>query len=195
MGAGIEIPLFPLNTVLFPGGPLELRIFEARYIDMIRRCMRESSGFGVVLIREGSEAGGPTTTFDVGTCARITDFSQQPDGLLGISAVGVRRFRILEQRRARDGLYLGDIEWLPAEQEASVPEEFADLGPAVEAAMSQAGVTYLHVERRPGDAAWLSARLAEILPLPAAHKQHCLELDDPLDRLRYLRPLFEINYR
>lgn len=195
MGAGVEIPLFPLGTVLFPGGPLGLRIFEARYIDMIRRCMREDSGFGVVLIREGPEAGGPATTFDVGTYARIADFSQQPDGLLGISATGTRRFRILERRRARDGLNLADVEWLPEEQVVPLPEEFADLGPAVEAAIGQAGAAYLGLERHPSDAGWVSARLAEILPLPAGHKQHCLELDDPVERLRYLRPLFEISYQ
>jgi Lon protease-like protein len=195
MGAAIEIPLFPLNTVLFPGGPVALRIFEARYLDMIRRCMREDSGFGVVLIREGPEAGGPATTYDVGTYARITDFSQQPDGLLGISAVGDRRFHILERRRARDGLNLADVEWLPPERAVPLPEEFAELGPAVESAMAQAAEVYLDVERHPGDAAWVSARLVEVLPLAAGHKQHCLELDDPVERLRYLRPLFEITYQ
>ena len=98
-----EIPLFPLGTVLFPGGPLPLRIFEARYIDLVRRCMRENSGFGVVLLTDGPEAGdGPTATSDVGTYARIVDFSGQPDGLLGIEARGERRFRILSRRRARD---------------------------------------------------------------------------------------------
>jgi Lon protease-like protein len=195
VGPGLEIPLFPLGTVLFPGGPLGLRIFEARYIDMIRRCMREDTGFGVVLIREGPEAGGPATTFEVGTYARITDFSQQPDGLLGITALGTRRFRILERRRARDGLNLADVEWLPEEKTVPLPGEFAELGPAVEAAIVQAGAPYLGVERRPSDAGWVSSRLAEILPLPATHKQHCLELDDPVERLRYLRPLFEINYQ
>jgi len=193
VGAGIEIALFPLNTVLFPGGPLALRIFEARYIDMIRRCMREDTGFGVVLIREGPEAGGPATTFDVGTYARISDFSQQPDGLLGISAIGTKRFRILERRRARDGLNLADIEWLAEEPSVALPEEFAELGPAVEAALDQAGAPYLGLERHPGDAAWVSSRVAEILPLPVDHKQHTLELDDPVERLRYLRPLFEIE--
>ena len=76
-----------------------------------------------------------------------------------------------------------------------LPEEFAELGPAVLAAIVQAGVPYLGVERHPDDAAWVSARLAELLPLPAQHKQHCLELDDPVERLRYLRPMFEIGYR
>jgi hypothetical protein len=189
-----EIPLFPLNTVLFPGGPLPLRIFEARYLDLVKRCLREDSGFGVVLIREGVEAGGPAQTFDVGTYARIVDFSQQPDGLLGIRALGQARFRILERRRASDGLNLADIEWLPPDLPQPLPEEFAELGPAIDAALTQIGEPYLDIERRPGDAAWVAGRLAEILPLPTVHKQHCLELDDPVERLRYLRPMFEIGY-
>jgi len=189
-----EIPLFPLGTVMFPGGPLALRIFETRYIDLVRCCMRESSGFGVVLIREGQEAGGPAVTCDVGTLARIVDFSQQPDGLLGIRAMGERRFRILERRRARDGLNLAEVEWLPLEARVPLPEEFAELGPAIDAALTQIGEPYTDVERRPDDAGWVAGRLAEILPVADVHKQHCLELDDPVERLRYLRPMFEIGY-
>jgi Lon protease-like protein len=189
-----EIPLFPLNTVLFPGGPLPLRIFEARYLDLVKRCLRENTGFGVVLIREGDEAGsGPTATCDVGTYARIVDFSGQPDGLLGIEARGERRFRILARSRARDGLNLAEVEWLPDERSVPLPNEFADLGPALEAVMMQVGEPYESLERRLDDAGWVAGRLAEILPLPPTHKQHCLELDDPVDRLCFLRPLFEIT--
>jgi hypothetical protein len=181
--------------VLFPGGPLPLRIFETRYIDLVRRCLREGSGFGVVLIREGAEAGGPAKTFDVGTYARIVDFSQQPDGLLGIRAAGERRFRIVERRRARDGLNLADVAWLADERSQPLPEEYTELGPTLESILDQAGEPYASLERHPGDAAWVSARLAEILPVPSVHKQHCLELDDPIERLRYLRPMFEIGRR
>ncbi len=195
MDEPVEIPLFPLGTLIFPGGPLPLRIFETRYIDLVRRCMREDSGFGVVMIREGAEAGGPAETFDVGTYARIVDFSQQPDGLLGIQAQGERRFRIVERRQARDGLNLASVEWLPPEAIVPLPVEFAELGPAVEGALTQLGEPYASLERRLDDAAWVSGRLAEILPLPAGHKQHVLELDDPVERLRYLRPLFEITER
>lgn len=190
-----EIPLFPLGTVLFPGGPLPLRIFETRYIDLVRRCLRDGSGFGVVLIREGVEAGGPALTFDVGTYARIVDFSQQPDGLLGIRAAGGRRFRILARRRERDGLNVADVEWLPEESPQPLPEEFAELGPALDAILSQVGEPYASLERHLGDAAWVAGRLAEILPIPPTHKQHCLELGDAVERLRFLRPLFEIRYQ
>jgi uncharacterized protein len=189
-----EIALFPLNTVLFPGGPLPLRIFEARYIDLVRRCLREDTGFGVVLIREGEEAGTePTSTCDVGTYAKIVDFSGEPDGLLGIEARGERRFRIHSRHRARDGLNMAEVEWLPEEPAVALPDEFADLGPALDYVLGQVGEPYETLERRLDDAGWVAGRLAEILPLPTRHKQQCLELDDPVERLRYLRPLFEIT--
>jgi Lon protease-like protein len=188
-----EIALFPLNTVLFPGGLLPLRIFEARYIDLVGRCLREESGFGVVLIREGQEAGGPAATFDTGTYARIVDFSQQPDGLLGIQAQGERRFRILERRRQADGLNLARVEWLAEEVEAELPPELAEVGPVLGEVLERAGPPYSTMEWRLDSANWVAGRLAEILPLPMIHKQRCLELDDPVDRLCYLRPLFEIT--
>jgi Lon protease-like protein len=194
MVENVEIPLFPLGTVLFPGGPLPLRIFEARYIDLVGRCMRDGSGFGVVLILEGEEAGGAATTYDVGTYARIVDFSQQSDGLLGIRAIGERRFRILACRRERDGLNVAQVEWLPEERTVELPDEFADLGPLIDAALGQLTELYLGMERHLRDAAWIAARLAEILPVPMRHKQHCLELDDPVERIRYLRPMFEITH-
>jgi hypothetical protein len=187
-----EIPLFPLNAVLFPGGRLPLRIFEARYIDLVRRCMREDTGFGVVMILEGPEAGGPAETVDVGSYAKIVDFSQQPDGLLGIETIGGRRFRIVERARAADGLNLARVVWLPEESTGDLPDEFAELVPVIESVLEQIGGPYEGMERRLDDAAWVSARLAEILPVPLVHKQHCLELDDPVERLRYLRPMFDI---
>jgi uncharacterized protein len=192
-GLRVQIPLFPLNTVLFPGGPLPLRIFEARYIDLVRRCMRDDSGFGVAMILEGREAGGPAQTVDVGSYARIVDFSQQPDGLLGIETVGGRRFRILERSCAPDGLNIVRVAWLPDEPEVELPDEFAELVPVIESVLTQIGGAYADMDRHVNDASWVSARLAEILPVPLVDKQHCLELDDPVERLRYLRPMFEIS--
>src|SRR4051812_10802084 len=109
------IPLFPLHTVLYPGGPLPLRIFETRYTDMVRRCTRGQSPFGVVLIQEGEEAGPVAITATVGCSARIADFYTLQDGLLGISCVGERKFRVQRVWRAADGLNMGEVEWLEAE--------------------------------------------------------------------------------
>jgi Lon protease-like protein len=185
------IPLFPLNLVLFPSGPLPLRIFETRYVDMVRRCMREGEGFGVVLIREGKEAG-PAETFDVGTLAKIVDFDQLPDGLLGLRCVGEQRFRILARRRQADGLNIGDVEWLEPEPATPLPEHHLRLAKLLGGVLPQLGDAYAGVAHRLEDAAWVGHRLAEILPMDLADKQFCLELDDPLRRLDVLGPLIEI---
>jgi ATP-dependent Lon protease len=104
VSAAPEIPLFPLRTVLFPGGLLPLRIFEARYVDMVGRCMRHGEIFGVVLLENGAETAGPVATASIGTTARIVDFQALPDGLLGLLCRGERRFRIIERRVRSDRL-------------------------------------------------------------------------------------------
>jgi hypothetical protein len=178
------IALFPLNLVLFPDGPLPLRIFETRYYDMVRRCMRESSGFGVVLIREGREVGlEETDLYEVGTIAEITDFHQLSDGLLGLSCVGRQRFRITGRSRQADGLNLGEVEWLEAQPAVAVPARHARLSKLLSVVLPQLGEVYAHIDMRLDDAAWVGNRLAEILPIPLAEKQAYLEADDPLERL------------
>jgi len=186
--ASAEIPLFPLNTVLFPGGPLPLRIFEPRYVDMVRYCMRERAPFGVVLIRAGTEVGQVTSAADVGTSARIVDFFQLPDGLLGITCVGERRVRVQSRRVKDDGLNMGTVAWLPAESATDLPGEYSHLGMLLRKVLPQLGEIYQSTPKHFDDAGWVGARLAEILPIDLADKQHCLELDDPVDRLARLSP-------
>jgi Lon protease-like protein len=183
-----SIALFPLNMVLFPDGALPLRIFETRYVDMVRRCMRDSQTFGVVLIREGREVG-PSETFEVGTLAKIVDFHQLADGLLGLSCIGGQRFRIQSRSRQADGLNLGDVEWLAAEPATAVPERHSRLPELLKSVLPQLGEVYTGIEMRLDDAAWVGHRLAEILPIPLHAKQMCLELDDPIQRLDVLAPL------
>lgn len=185
------LPLFPLNTVLFPGGPLPLRIFETRYTDMVRKCMREQSAFGVVSVRAGGEAGEVASTSDIGTTARIVDFYPLPDRLLGISCLGERRFRVLERSRQADGLNLASIEWLAPVAEQPVPESMRHLSELLRAVLPQLGEVYESVPKHFGDAAWVGARLAEILPISLLDKQQCLEIDDPLERLERLAPLIK----
>ena len=184
--AGSVIPLFPLHTVLFPGGPLPLRIFETRYTDMVRRCAREQQPFGVVLIQEGEEAGEVATTATVGCSARIADFYTLKDGLLGIACVGERRFRVQRVWREADGLNMAEVSWLADEPALPLPAEYAPLGDAVRRALEELAQHYEHVEKKFDDAAWVSARLTEILPLQLADKQALLELEDPLARLAAL---------
>ena len=185
----LEVPLFPLNTVLFPGGVLPLRIFEPRYVDMVKRCMREGSVFGVVLIRKGVEAGGGATAHSVGTLAQIVDFDQLPDKLLGITTRGTRRFRCVSTRVQDDGLNVARIEALDVDLAVSLPDEFVRYAQLLEQALPQMGDFYKHLEPHYEDAAWVGGRLAEVLPIPLSDKQALLEIDDPLERLRALQPL------
>lgn len=180
-----SIALFPLNVVLFPAGPLPLRIFETRYVDMVRRCMRADRRFGVALIRDGSETG-PADTFEIGTMARIIDFHQLSDGFLGLSCVGEQRFRILSRSRQADGLNLAGVESLPPEAKTAVPESHARLAELLKTVLPQLGEVYAGIEMHLDDAAWVGHRLAEILPITAAEKQFCLELHDPIERLDLL---------
>jgi Lon protease-like protein len=172
--------------VLFPGGPLPLRIFETRYTDMVRRCMRTQEPFGVVLIQEGDEAGVVATTATVGCTARIVDFHTLHDGLLGISCVGERKFRVLRVWRADDGLNMGEVEWLPVEPELPVPADCERLVTTLRRALEELAEHYENVERKFDDAAWIGARIAELLPIELADKQALLELDDPIERIRSL---------
>ena len=177
------IALFPLNIVLFPGGPLPLRIFETRYFDMVRRCMREGQGFGVVLIREGHEVGpADADIYDVGTMAEITDFHQLSDGLLGLSCVGRQRFRILERSRQAEGSI--SAKSMAAKPSLASPcrARHARLSKLLATVLPQLGEVYAGIEMRLDDAAWVGHRLAEILPIPLADKQAYLEMDDPVER-------------
>jgi Lon protease-like protein len=150
--------------------------------------MRESRGFGVVLIREGRETG-PAETFDVGTLANIVDFHQLSDGFLGLSCIGQQRFRIHSRSRQADGLNLAEVEWLAPEPAMAVPARHARLAELLKNVLPQLGEVYEGFAMRPEDAAWVGHRLAEILPIPLADKQSCLEIDDPIQRLDVLGPL------
>lgn len=186
MGA-IEIPLFPLRTVLFPDGHLPLRIFEQRYLSMVRDCARNDSGFGVCLIIEGEEAIAPVRTARVGTLARIIDWYTLEDGLLGVSATGTRRFLLLQTRRQEDGLQLGTVDWLPEPPPQAVPESYFVLSQVLGRFMDKLGPNYPSWSpERLDDAVWLGYRLSELLPLSAIEKQNLLEMTEPMARLQNL---------
>ena len=183
-----EIPLFPLNAVLFPGSTLGLRIFEARYLDMVRECARSGRGFGVCLIMQGHEAGEPALPAAVGTLASIVDFDTLPDGLLGISVTGGARFRVQKSRIRGNGLVIGEVRAWPDEPVMPVPVEFSLLPAILERLAEQAGLSWRNGPReRYDDASWVGFRLAELLPLGDAERQHLLEVTDPVERLTALR--------
>ena len=189
-GSHLEIPLFPLRTVLFPGGPLPLRIFETRYLDMIGRCMKDERGFGVLAIRDGSESGS-AEVHQVGTLANIVDWYQFDDGLLGITVIGQSRFMLHSVSQQADGLNVGEVDFLEPEMEVALPERYHDLLVLLQNVMTELEAQYRFVEKDYGDAGWVGCRLAEVLPLSLEQKQMCLEISDPIRRLDVLKPFVE----
>jgi len=185
------LPLFPLHTVLLPGGVLPLRIFEPRYLDMVSRCLRQESGFGVVLIRDGDEVGRAAHTHEVGTLGRISWFERRRDGLLGITVTGERRFRIRARDVGPDQLLSGRVQLLPEAPAQPLPEAHAHLAELLRRLLESLEPPYRTLPPAYEDAGWVGGRLIELLPLPLVRKQHCLELDDPLVRLEELRRYLE----
>ena len=184
----IDIPLFPLSAVLFPGGLLNLRIFEQRYLDLVRDCSRNGSGFGVCLILEGREVGEPALPAAVGPLARITAFCVLPDGLLGISAEGGERFQAATTRVRDNGLVHGEVRFWTDEPVIQVPPEHGLLATILERLLDQIGGAFAKADRaRLDDASWVGFRLAELLPLEQTEKQHLLQMVDPLQRLARLQ--------
>lgn len=181
-------PLFPLRTVLFPDGPLPLRVFEPRYLDMVSRCMREERPFGVLLLLAGSEVGAARTA-SLGTLAHITDWYQGSDGILGITAVGTERFALNEMNQQNDGLYVGDISPVGNEPGVTLPAEYQPMADLLQVILDDLGKLYGDLPRRFDDATWVGCRFAEILPMPLEQKQHCLQLTDPVARLEFVRPM------
>ena len=189
MPEAASLPLFPLHTVLVPGAALELRIFERRYLDMVRDCGRGGSGFGVCLILDGDEAGTPATPAAFGSEALIEDFDTTPDGLLSLRVRARRRFHVLRTRVRDSGLVVADIEWREDDAGASprLRPEHALLADLLRRMLEQIGGT--RTEPAPmlfENAAWVGWRLAELLPLPMPQRQELLQFEDPHARLQRL---------
>ena len=191
MSAAREIPLFPLGTVLVCGGRLPLRIFEPRYLDLVARCVKNASGFGVVLIREGREirrAGDDApAVFEIGTYAKIVDFNEAGNGRLGILCAGGERFSIRRSWEAADKVLTAEVEFLAPEPPAAVNDEFRGLVDTLRLLLKHPVVQRLGLEVDYDDARSVGWRLAELLPLEARVKQELLELRDPRERLLQLR--------
>ena len=183
----VELPLFPLSSVLFPGGNLALRIFEPRYLDLVRRCGRTGEGFGICLLKEGGEVGVARATATIGTEATIIDFAMTDEGLLAITVHGGRRFEILRTRVQPDGLVVGTVRWLHEAPPSLLRSEHHLLSLLLARVMDKAGIDHEGAGKGDlADAAWVGWRLAEWLPLTAADRQRRLELDDADARLQSL---------
>jgi len=188
----MNLALFPLSTVLFPGCILDLQIFEARYLDMISRCMKQGSGFGVVCILEGQEVGDAPEGFALVGCeALIRDFQQQDNGLLGIRVEGGRRFRVLSSELQRDQLTVAEVEWLDEAPEQPLQEEDEDLVALLKALAEHPMVAALNMGTEATGQQSLANQLAYLLPFSELDKIDLLELDDPQQRLDAIQVLLD----
>ncbi|MDP3636425.1 MAG: LON peptidase substrate-binding domain-containing protein [Azonexus sp.] len=187
----LQIPLFPLNAVLFPGGVLPLKIFEQRYLDMAAGCMRENTPFGVCLIASGGETGRAAEPHMVGTLATIGNWEMEQLGILMVTAQGGRRFRIIESRTGPDNLLVAAVEMLADVLPAALPPERQRLLPLLRRVVKDLGSERIPEPHRYDDAEWVGYRITEVLPIQNLAKQKLLELEDPLARLEILEKFLD----
>jgi uncharacterized protein len=190
--------IFPLGTVLFPRGVLPLRIFEARYVDMVRQCMRNDEPFGVCRIIEGNEVGKLAEHEQIGCSARIVDFDKEPSGILNIRTLGEKRFKITSEKVNLQSLLIAEIDWLDEEVDAPVPTDMGRCVSVVEQVIAELVETESNTMKRVLEppyllqsASWVSHRLCEILPFGSSSKQLMLELSDPLQRLSIVNQVLQ----
>lgn len=180
-------PIFSLHSLLFPRGVLTLQIFEPRYLDLVSYCLREDTGFVIALIQEGGEVGGVPEIFPAGAYVRIVDWDKGANGLLNIIIEGQFKVRITETRARNDLLLEGMTERFPPEEPRFLPPEFDRLKGLLEKLLNELGAPYDRLEPQFDDAAWVAARLIELLPLKPQAKFELFMLDDPMSRLFLLR--------
>src|SRR2546425_3351578 len=186
------LPLFPLKTVLFPGGVLPLKVFEQRYITMTKTCLKDDSPFGVCLLTRGDEVAGAAAAKSglalapIGTLARITAWDMPQLGILHLRTEGATRFQVQAHTIAEDGLVVGRVTPLAAEPTLALPDAFKPLANLLELLINRVGKENFPAELALTDASWVGYRLAEILPLPLPIKQSMLEINDSEVRLQVL---------
>jgi Lon protease-like protein len=176
--------LFPLNTVLFPGGVLPLKIFEQRYLEMTKICISENRPFGVCLIKEGREVGTPAVPEEIGCLARITQWDMPQLGVFQLLTEGIQRFRILHSSVAKNGLISATVETLPNDTEVAPQDTLCS--EVLKAIIEKIGADHFPAPHRFDDAAWIGYRLSEVLPISLDTKQQLLQLSDPHARLAQL---------
>jgi Lon protease-like protein len=186
-----SLPIFPLNTVLYPGGLLPLRVFETRYMDMTRECLKAEQPFGVCLIRNGKEVGAPATPELVGCLASIISCDMQQLGVLSLRTLGGQRFRILDATVAPQNLLRARVELIADEEDAALPEQYTALADLLRLVIADKSEAVFAEPHALDSALWVGHRLCEILPVPLAAKQKLLELDGAIARLQILYRFLE----
>ncbi len=207
-----SLPLFPLGTVLYPGGLLPLQIFEVRYLDMIGKCHKAGAPFGVVSLTEGAEVRRPGDSgpngdgfarevfSNVGTLARITEFSMPQPGLMVIRCVGIQRFEISRREKLKHGLWIADVTRLEDDQSVKIPDDLQCTATALAKLIQSLQARDVPPDQMPllppfqlDDCGWVANRWCELLPIPSALKQRLMTLDNPLLRLELVSDILERN--
>ena len=190
-----DLPLFPLNTVLFPGGLLPLRIFEQRYIEMAKACLKDARPFGVCLITRGDEvatpASAPPSFSTLGTQATLSAWDMPQLGILHVTAVGGDRFQMRAHRVEASGLVVAEVVNIPAEPALPLHERFQPVAKLLELMATRTGPQQFPESHAYDDASWVGYRLAEMLPLPLSIKQGMLEINDAEMRLSLLQKFLQ----
>ena len=181
-----RLPLFPLNAVVFPGGRLPLRIFEQRYLDMVKQAIADDSPFGICAIREGAETGTPAVPYTVGTRVYVTDWDMPQAGILHIDTQAEERFVIRSTRTEPGGLLTGSVEAVSAEPASAIPDELELAVEILRHIIGEYGTAHFPAPHEFDNAAWVGFRLSEVLPLKLSVKQNLLEMNDSAMRLRIL---------
>ena len=182
----MDIPIFPLGGVLFPGSILTLNVFEQRYLDMVSDCLRRKAPFGICLIASGKEVGEPATPHAVGTLAHVVEADMPQLGILMLKVRGGNRFRIVSRQLQPDGLLRASVTLIDEVEGREVPKEQQGLLPLLKKIVSDLGPDKMPEPHAFDDATWVGYRLTEILPVQVLAKQKLLELDDPVSRLEIL---------
>lgn len=186
-----ETFVFPLNTVLFPGGVLPLKIYEQRYLEMTKVCLAEDRPFGVCLIKEGRETGTPAVPQEIGCLARITQWDMPQLGMFHLLTEGTQRFRIVRSSVQKNGLICAEIEMLPADGVVAPGETLCS--EVLKAIIDKIGAEHFPAPHRFDDAAWIGYRLSEVLPISLETKQQLLQMADPQARLTELKEILSLQ--
>jgi len=203
-----SLPLFPLGTVLFPGGYLPLQIFEMRYLDMVAKCHQAGAPFGIVTLRRGSEVRKAPDSdhltqeifHDLGTLASITSLSRPQPGLLLIQCQGLQRFVVKQHELLKHGLWIASVQVLPNDLQVPIPDDLEPVALALRRVITTLQAQGIAADQMPmqppyrlDDCAWVANRWCELLPMTLDQKQQLMALDNPLVRLELVSDLLDRN--
>lgn len=194
MNTGIErtvLPLFPLNAIVFPGGRLPLRVFEQRYLDMVKHAIADNTPFGICAIRDGAEVGAPAVPYTIGTRVIITDWDMPQTGILHIDTQAQERFVIRSSHTEPNGLLVGTVEPVSVEAATAIPDDLLLAAEILRHIVNEYGESHFPAPHDFDDAVWVGYRLSEVLPLKLSTKQNLLEMNDSVERLRILSEILK----